>query len=79
MEYCIRCKERWFSTRSRNDICDACFLRNKVSPSPFLMSTDNEMDPREIPAYLPTLTPVEEMVIALSHVQMLVHRYRSHQ
>ena len=43
------------------------------------MSTDNEMDPREIPAYLPTLTPVEEMVIALSHVQMLVHRYRSHQ
>jgi hypothetical protein len=43
------------------------------------MSTDNEIDPGEVPAHLPALTQVEEMIIARSHVQMLVHRYRGHQ
>jgi hypothetical protein len=43
------------------------------------MSVENEMDPGEIPAYLPKLTQVEEMIIAQSHVQMMVHRYRGHQ
>ncbi|KID81041.1 ATP-dependent DNA helicase PIF1 [Metarhizium guizhouense ARSEF 977] len=37
------------------------------------------MDPGELPAYLPELTQVEEMIIARSHVQMMVHRYRGHQ
>ena len=79
MEYCLRCRERWFSMGLKNEICDACFLRDKGSQSLFLMSTDNEMDPGEVPAYLPALTQVEEMTIARSHVQMLVHRYRGHQ
>src|SRR5438552_19214541 len=43
------------------------------------MSTDNKMDPGEVPAHLPALTQVEEMIIACSHVQMLVHWYRGHQ
>jgi hypothetical protein len=43
------------------------------------MSAENEMDPGDIPAYLPELTQVEEMIIARSHVQMMVHRYRGHQ
>ena len=43
------------------------------------MSTDNEIDPGEVPAHLPALTQVEEMIIARCHVQMLVHRYRGHQ
>jgi hypothetical protein len=63
----------------RHETCDACFLRDKGSQSPFLMSADNEMDPGEVPAYLPALTQVEEMIIARSHVQMLVHRYQGHQ
>src|SRR5271156_2831450 len=29
MEYCLRCKERWFSMGLRNETCDACFLRDK--------------------------------------------------
>jgi hypothetical protein len=37
------------------------------------------MDPGELPAYLPELTQVEEMIIARSHVQMMVYRYRGHQ
>jgi hypothetical protein len=79
MEYCARCRERWFSMGLRNKTCDACFLRDKGSQSPFLMSADNDMDPGEVPANLPALTQVEEMIIVRSHVQMLVHRYRGHQ
>jgi hypothetical protein len=37
------------------------------------------MDPGDIPAYLLELTQVEEMIIARSHVQMMVYRYRCHQ
>jgi hypothetical protein len=37
------------------------------------MSTDNEIDLGEILAYLLALTQVEEMIIACSYVQMLVH------
>lgn len=37
------------------------------------------MDPGDIPAYLPELIQVEEMIIARLHVQMMVHRYRGHQ
>jgi hypothetical protein len=47
-------------------------LKNEIY-SPFLISTDNEMDLGEILAYLPALTQVEEMIIARSYVQMLVH------
>src|SRR3979411_2487982 len=79
MEYCVRCRERWFAMGLRNETCDACFLRDKGSQSPFLMSAENEMDPGEVPAHLPALTQVEEMIIARSHVQMLVHRYRGPQ
>jgi ATP-dependent DNA helicase PIF1 len=79
METCIRCKERWFSMDLKHEICNACFLRDKGNKTPFLMSADNEMDPGEVPAHLPELTQIEEMIIARSHVQMLVHRYRGHQ
>ena len=37
------------------------------------------MDLGDIPAHLPALTQVEEMIIARSHVQMLVHWYQGHQ
>jgi hypothetical protein len=79
METCIRCKERWFLMDLKNEICHTCFLRDKGNKTPFLMSADNEMDPGEIPAHLPELTQVEEMIIARSHVQMMLHRYRGHQ
>ena len=79
METCSRCKERWFAMDLKGDVCHACFLRDKGSKTPFLMSAENEMDPGDVPAYLPELTQVEEMIIARSHVQMMVHRYRGHQ
>jgi len=64
METCIRYKEHWFSMDLKHRICHFCFLRDKGNKTPFLMSTDNEMDPGEIPAHLLDLTQVEEMIIA---------------
>jgi hypothetical protein len=63
----------------RNEVCEECILRDKGSQTPFLMSVENDMDPGEVPAYLPALTQVEEMIIARVYVQMFVHRYRGHQ
>jgi hypothetical protein len=37
------------------------------------------MDPGIVPAHLPALSQIEEMVIARSHVQMMIKRYRGHQ
>ena len=79
METCSRCQERWFEMDLKHNVCHRCFNRDKGNKTPFLMSADNEMDPGELPAHLPELTQVEEMIIARSHVQMLVHRYRGHQ
>jgi hypothetical protein len=63
----------------KDTVCHSCYLRDKGGQTPFLMSVDNEMDPGDVLAHLPTLTQVEEMIIARCHVQMLVHRYRGHQ
>jgi hypothetical protein len=43
------------------------------------MSIENKMDLGDIPAYLLELTQVEEMIIAQSYVQMIVHYYYGHQ
>ena len=64
----------------KSGVCHRCFNRDKGNKTtPFLMSVDNEMDLGDIPAHLPELTQVEEMIIAWSHMQMIVHRYHSHQ
>ena len=62
----------------KDDVCHACLLRDKNNLTPFLMSVENDMDPGKLPSYLPELTQVEEMIIARSHVQMMVYRYRGH-
>jgi len=79
MESCSRCKDRWFYIDLKSDVCHRCFNRDKGKKTPFLMSIENEMDLGEIPAHLLELTQVEEMIIAWSHVQMMVHRYHGHQ
>jgi hypothetical protein len=78
MESYSCCKECWFSMDLKNEICHRCFNRDRGNKTPFLMSAENEMDPGEIPAHLPKLTQVEEMIIAQSHVQMIVHCYHGH-
>jgi hypothetical protein len=80
---CHRCQERGFSMDlTDRGVCHRCFLRdtdNRKQPvTPFLMSTENHMDPGTIPGHLPELTQVEEIVIARAHVQMLVKRVCGH-
>jgi hypothetical protein len=79
METCIRCKETWFLMDLKDNVCHACVRRDKGNKTPFRMSRENDMDPGELPAHLPELTQVEEMIIARCHVQMMVYRYRGHQ
>lgn len=80
METCGRCNEYWFLMELKDGVCYRCFLRDKKgTPMPFKMSAANNMDPGDFPAHLPPLTQVEEMVIARSHVQMLLKRVRGHQ
>ena len=64
METYSRCKEHWFLMDLKDGVCHRCFNRDKGNKTPFLMSADNKMDPGEIPAYLPELTQIEEMIIA---------------
>ncbi len=76
IETCLRCKERWFDMQLKDGIYQRYYLRDigtsapgrKQTLSPFLMSVDNEMDLGDVPAYLPVLTQVEEMVITRAHV-----------
>jgi hypothetical protein len=79
METCDRCQEHWFAMNLKDGVCHACFLRDKRGQTPFLMSAENQMDPGVLPAHLPVLTQIEEMVIARSHVQMVLYRYHGHQ
>ncbi|KIX09923.1 uncharacterized protein Z518_01004 [Rhinocladiella mackenziei CBS 650.93] len=79
METYSRYHARWFSMDLKNDICHAYFLRDQGGKIPILMSAENGMDPGERPAHLRTLTQIEEMIVARSHVQMMVYRYRGHQ
>jgi hypothetical protein len=79
MDTCDRRKERWFNMKLKLGICYRCLQRHKGGQSPFLMSAVNELDPGDVPAYLPELSQVEEMIIARSHVQLMVTRYRGHQ
>jgi hypothetical protein len=43
------------------------------------MSAKNQIDPGVLPAHLPVLTQIEEIVIARSHDQIVLYCYRSHQ
>jgi hypothetical protein len=74
-----RYREYWFQMDLKCGVYHLCFLRDKGKKTPFLMSVENDMDPGDIPAYLPELTQLEEIIIARSHVQMIIYRYRGHQ
>jgi hypothetical protein len=79
MELCSRCQEQWFGMNLKDTVCHKCYLRDRKTQVPFLMSANNGMDPGVVPDYLPELSQLEEMIIARSHVQMMVFRYRGHQ
>ena len=44
----------------------------KYLSEPFLFSNTNNMNPGTVPKYLPTLTEVEEMIIAYIYIHLQV-------
>ncbi|XP_044723694.1 ATP-dependent DNA helicase PIF1 [Hirsutella rhossiliensis] len=88
MQSCIRCQERWFDMKRNSlKICSRCIGRDrkKAPNEPYFFSAANHLDFGEIPANLPDLTMVEEMLIARVHVHVKVlqvrgaqYKYRGH-
>ena len=74
MEFCECCKERWWDLKlNEEDVCKRCLnQRNDPKNGIALMSSDNNMDPfpPEVPSNLPTLTYIEESLIAKVQVVM---------
>ena len=64
METCTRCNARWFDMKLKDGICHNCVLKDKGGQRLHLFSAENNMDPGIVPAHLPALTQIEEMVIA---------------
>jgi hypothetical protein len=48
----------------KGGVCHLCFLWDKGKVLPFLMSSENNIDPGDILGHLPELTQLEEMIIA---------------
>lgn len=72
MEYCPRCKEKWFSIGMKNGICRRCFNRDrkKLAHEPNFFPHDNALDFGVVSDHLPELSQIEEMLIA--------SKYRGH-
>jgi hypothetical protein len=68
METCSCYKESWFAMNLKDIVCYSCYLRDKYSQTPFLISADNKINPGDIPVYLFVLTQVEEIIITRSYV-----------
>ena len=56
IESCIRCKEHWFEMNLKHNIYYSCYLRDKGVQTPPLISAENNIDPGDVPAYLPELS-----------------------
>ena len=70
MEYCQRCREKWFDMNLHSGVCSKCRYCDKYRSEelPFLMSSANFADPGPVHVDMPALTQVEEMKIARVHV-----------
>jgi hypothetical protein len=81
MDYCHRCREKWFDMNVKNGVCKRCRARdkNRRPDEPFFFSHENCLDFGDIPTELPSLTQVEEMVIARIHVFVNVMQIRGQQ
>jgi hypothetical protein len=60
----------------RGSVCHHCSLRDRKGKTPFLISMENNIDPGDIPSYLPKLSQIEEEIIAHCYVQMSVRKYQ---
>ncbi|EED13560.1 hypothetical protein TSTA_098170 [Talaromyces stipitatus ATCC 10500] len=78
LEYCQRCRERWFNLRLNSQgICGRCVRADK-NKDVHLFGAGNNMYPGNMPD-LPELSQTEEMLIARVHVSVQVRRVRGQQ
>ena len=75
---CLRCDERWFNMKLRDNVCEKCRYRDR-GQSIHLISDENNMNVQAVPSTLPQLTDIEEMLIARAHVHVQVYMIKDHQ
>jgi hypothetical protein len=63
----------------RDDIYYSCLLKDKSRQTLYFFSADNEIDLGIVPAYLPALIQIEEIVIARSYIQIIIKCYWGYQ
>ncbi|OJD24648.1 hypothetical protein ACJ73_03984 [Blastomyces percursus] len=80
MESCIRCNRTWFDLHLKHDVCARCHKldRNLEQDEPFFYSLENNLYPGDVPN-LPSLSQVEEMLIARVHVFVEIRQVRGQQ
>lgn len=80
MEFCRRCRERWFSMNLKEGVCTRCETidRKRTTNEPYMFSWTNKLDSGDMPN-LPELTQVEEMLIARVHVFVELRQVRGQQ
>jgi hypothetical protein len=69
MEHCARYQETWFDMGLKDGVCKRCMAKdkNKKEDEPLFFSAENQLDFGSVPAFLPQLTRIEEMLIARVH------------
>jgi hypothetical protein len=75
---CDECNEMFPDVKASHEspnICTTCFKLGKKVSTAHKFGARNDMDPREIPSYLPELTEIEEALIAPATQFIEIHRY----
>ena len=76
LEECATCNERWFDMKLSNEVCKACRGSNIQKK---LYSKSNNADVGSIPHNLPSLSEIEEILIARAHVHVQVRQIKGQQ
>jgi len=80
MQYCLRCKERWFDVELKADgVCKRCHDKDnkRRQDEPFFFSAANKLDFCPLPDDLPRLEPLGKIFNARVHVSVNVFTVRS--
>ena len=76
LEECFHCNKRWFNLDVQSGACKAC--RKKTGEVSTVFGADNHADVGFVPAHLPVLNDVEEMLIA-RHTHLQVRQVKGQQ
>lgn len=77
MQVCSECNSKWLDLDCRDDICSKCKATAKKGYNRF--SKENNCDPGPLPAHLPPLKEIEELLIAPYHPHVCAIQIRGAQ